>query len=167
MSRSPSPNAQVNVVTGAFGYTGKYIARRLLAQGQQVRTLTGHPQHDSSLSDQVEVHPFNFDNPSALTESLRGASTLYNTYWVRFRRGRVTFDRAVANTQTLIQAAREAGVGRIVQISITNPSDDSPLPYFRGKGVVEKYLVESGIPYAIVRPTVVFGVEDILLNNIA
>jgi NADH dehydrogenase len=167
----------LNVVTGAFGYTGKYITRRLLALGQSVRTLTGHPDPSPSappgrgrgnpFGSQVEVRPFNFDNPSALTESLRGATTLYNTYWIRFARGDITFDRAVANSRTLIQAAATAGVRKIVQISITNPSKDSPLPYFRGKAAVEQCLMASGLPYAIIRPTVVFGMEDILLNNIA
>ncbi|HLF03698.1 MAG TPA: NAD-dependent epimerase/dehydratase family protein, partial [Dehalococcoidia bacterium] len=157
----------LNVVTGAFGYTGKYIARRLLAQGQSVRTLTGHPRLNDPLGSQVEVHPFNFDNPSALAESLRGATTLYNTYWIRFARGDMTFDRAVANTRTLIQAAATAGVRKVVHISITNPSKDSPLPYFRGKATVEQCLMASGLSYAIIRPTVVFGIEDILLNNIA
>jgi uncharacterized protein YbjT (DUF2867 family) len=170
MSSPPSPGPplpSLNIVTGAFGYTGKYIARRLLGLGQRVRTLTGHPGHGDPSSGLIEVFPYNFDHPAALAKSLRGATTLYNTYWIRFVRGAVTFDRAVANTQTLIQAAREAGVGKIVHVSITNPSVDSPLPYFRGKAAVEELLMASGIPYAILRPTVVFGVEDVLLNNIA
>ncbi|HIM49545.1 MAG TPA: epimerase, partial [Dehalococcoidia bacterium] len=82
-------------------------------------------------------------------------------------RGEVTFDRAVENTRTLIQAAKDAGVGRIVHISITNPSLNSSLPYFRGKAQVEEAIIDSGISYAIIRPTVIFGIEDILINNIA
>ena len=92
---------------------------------------------------------------------------MYNTYWVRFSRGGVTFDRAVENTKTLVYAARETGIGQIVHIIITNPSSDSSLPYFNGKAQVEEAIIASGIPYAIVRPTVILGVEDILINNIA
>src|SRR3990172_13145165 len=114
--------ADLSVVTGAFGYTGKYITRRLLAMGKSVRTLTGHPARSNPFGERVSVAPFHFDNPPALTESLRGATTLYNTYWVRFSRGPVTFDRAVQNTQTLIKAAAEAGVRPIVHISIANAS---------------------------------------------
>ncbi|MEE9202583.1 MAG: NAD(P)H-binding protein [Dehalococcoidia bacterium] len=158
---------ELNVVTGAFGYTGKYITRRLLSMGKRVRTLTGHPHRESPFAYQVTAFPFNFENPSELTDSLRGATTLYNTYWVRFPRGDVTFDRAVENTKTLIKAAEEAGVRRLVHISITNASEDSPLPYFRGKGLVEKAIINSKLSYAIIRPTVVFGAEDILVNNIA
>jgi len=159
--------AELSVVTGAFSYTGKYITRRLLSMGERVRTLTGRPGHENPFGRQVSVFPFNFDDPSQLTESLRGATTLYNTYWVRFAHGKVTFDEAVKNSKTLIRAAEEAGIRRIVHISITNASEESALPYFRGKGLVEQAVISSKLSYAIVRPTVIFGAEGILINNIA
>ncbi len=158
---------ELNVVTGAFGYSGKYITCRLLSMGKVVRTLTGHPDRSSPFGDQVKAVPFNFDKPRELVDSLRGATTLYNTYWIRFPRGEATFDRAIENTKTLIKAAEEAGVRRFVHISISNASKDSPLPYFRGKGRVEEAIAQSNLSYAIIRPTVVFGTEDILINNIA
>lgn len=156
-----------DVVTGAFGYTGQYITRRLLALGRRVATLTSRSPDDSPFGDDVPAMPFHFDVPEKLQQSLRGAVTLYNTYWVRFPHRQVTFDAAVENTRTLIRAAEAAGVERIVHVSITNPSADSPLPYFRGKAVIERAFLESGLSYAIVRPTVIFGPEDILINNIA
>jgi NADH dehydrogenase len=156
-----------NVVTGALGYTGKYITRRLLSMGERVKTLTGHPKRPNPFGNQVSIAPFSFDNPGQLTESLRGATTLYNTYWVRFSAGQATFDKAVENTRTLIKAAEEAGVGRMVHVSITNASAESPLPYFRGKGLLEQDIIHSRLSYAIIRPTVIFGPEDILINNIA
>ena len=167
MANESSNKSELNVVTGAFGYTGKYIARRLLADGIRVKTLTGHPERPNPFGAQVVAAPFNFDDVPTLIDQLSGASTLYNTYWVRFSRGKVTFDRAVENTRTLIQAAKDAGVGRIVHVSITNPSLNSSLPYFRGKAQVEEAIIDSGISYAIIRPTVIFGIEDILINNIA
>lgn len=158
---------EMNVVTGAFGYTGKYITRKLLSIGKRVRTLTGHPNRPSPFCNQVSVAPFHFDNPAELTRTLQGVSTLYNTYWVRFPYGQVTYDTAVANTKILINAAKEAGIRRIVHISITNASEESPFPYFRGKGILEKVIIQSDLSYAIIRPTVIFGHEDILINNIA
>ncbi|MBC7104311.1 MAG: NAD(P)H-binding protein [Firmicutes bacterium] len=158
---------EVNVVTGAFGFTGKYITRRLLARGVEVRTLTGHPGRPNPFGPQVYVYPFNFDRPDELAKSLEGATTLYNTYWVRFNYGSVTFERAVENTGILLRAAEEAGVRRIVHISITNASPNSPFPYFRGKGLVEEAVKESRLSHAIVRPAVLFGAGDILINNIA
>jgi len=158
---------ELHVVTGAFSYTGKYITRRLLAEGVQVRTLTNHPQRQHEFGDGVSVAPFDFTRPDALTESLRGARVLYNTYWVRFSHGETTFDAAVANTSTLIAAAAAAGVQRIVHVSIANPSINSPLPYYRGKAVLEQMITSAGLSHAILRPTVIFGGEDVLINNIA
>ena len=157
----------MDVVTGALGYTGKYITRGLLAQGGRVRSLTGHPHRPNPFGDRVDVAPLSFDDPAALVESLRGAATLYNTYWVRFSHGVVTFERAVENTRTLFRAAKQAGVRRVVHVSIANPSEDSLLPYYRGKALLERDLIESGLSYAMLRPTVIFGDEDILINNIA
>ena len=158
MASETSDQTELNVVTGAFGYTGKYITRQLLASGVRVKTLTGHPERPNPFGGQVIAAPFNFDDPAALVSELSGATTLYNTYWVRFSRGDITFDRAVANSKALVRAAKEAGVGRIVHISITNPSLDSSLPYFNGKAQVEEAIIASGVSYAIIRPTVIFGV---------
>jgi nucleoside-diphosphate-sugar epimerase len=155
------------VVTGAFGYTGKYITRRLLADGKLVRTLTGHPDRPNEFGNRIEVAPLQFSDRRALVETLRGAGCLFNTYWIRFNYGRATFEEAVANTKVLFEAAKEAGINKVVHVSISNPSVDSALPYFRGKAILEAALEESGRRYAILRPTVIFGPEDILVNNIA
>lgn len=160
--------SELHVVTGAFGYSGKYIAARLLNEGQRVRTITQSPNRQNPFGGKVEAHPFNFDAPEKLVESLRGAAVLYNTYWVRFNyKSDFQHSAAVANTRALFDAAKRAGVQRVVHISITNPSEDSPLEYFRGKAQLERALSESGLAYAILRPTVLFGAEDILVNNIA
>jgi NADH dehydrogenase len=159
--------SQLSVVTGAFGYTGEYIARRLLSAGRPVRTLTAHPNRANGLGLDVEVAPLDFTRPEALVRSLRGADVLINTYWVRFNHGQSSFDDAVRNSRTLIYAAREAGIRKIVHVSIANPSLDSPLPYYAGKARVEDLVINSGLSYAILRPTVVFGAEGILINNIA
>jgi NADH dehydrogenase len=157
----------VDVVTGAFSYTGKYIAERLLAAGREVRTLTRHPQSASPFGERVRAFPLDFADVAGLTETLRGADTLYNTYWIRFPRGDQTFEQAVENNRTLLRAARGAGVRRVVYLSVSNASSSSQLPYFRGKGQVEEAHAASGLSYGIVRPTVVFGREDVLINNIA
>lgn len=160
-------STELHVVTGAFGYSGKYIARRLLEAGKRVRTLTNSTQRHNPFGSLVEAHPYHFDRPDELVRSLDGAAVLYNTYWVRFDHRDFTHSQAVQNTLTLFDAARRAGVRRVVHISITNPSLDSPLPYFRGKAQLEVALQESGLSYAILRPAVLFGKEDILINNIA
>ena len=153
-------------VTGSYSYSGKYITRRLLAQGDEVITLTGHSNRPDPFGGKVKAFPLDFDEGS-LVHSLAGVDTLYNTYWVRFDHDANTQTRAVENTRKLINAAVAADVQRIVHISITNPSIDSALPYFHGKALNEQAVRESGLSYAILRPTVLFGAEDILINNIA
>ena len=158
---------QVDAVTGAFSYSGAAIARDLIQRGHQVRTLTGHPGR-APAGTPIEVRPLDFGDERDLAASLAGVQTLYNTYWVRFAHGAVSHEAAVANSRVLFAAAVTAGVQRIVHVSITNPSEDSPDPYFRGKAAVEQALAASGVPsYAIVRPAVLFGGDGVLLNNIA
>jgi uncharacterized protein YbjT (DUF2867 family) len=160
-------NMGIDVVTGAFGYIGKYVTERLLESGRIIRTLTNHPNRPHTFGERVLPLPYNFERPDKLAESLQGAETLYNTYWVRFSYGTHTHQKAIENSRTLFQAAKKAGVQRIVHVSIANPSIDSPLAYYSGKARVEEALRETGVPYAIFRPSVVFGKEDILINNIA
>ena len=157
----------IHAVTGAFGYSGKYITQRLLAEGRAVITLTNSLHRKNPFGDRLQAIPFHFDEPDRLTESLHGVSVLYNTYWVRFNHKTFTHADAIRNTTSLFQAARDAGVERVVHVSITNPSEKSKLEYFSGKAKIERTLMESGLSYAILRPTVLFGKEDILINNIA
>ena len=157
----------MHVVTGTFGYIGRYLARELLSRGERVRTITTHVDKPNPFGPAVEAFPYSFEDPAALTESLRGARALYNTYWVRFDHGDSSFERAVRNTEVLFRCAREAGVGRIVQVSVTRCTVDATLPYYAGKARQEEALRASGVPWTIVRPTLVFGREDVLVNNIA
>lgn len=162
----PNRRGTIDVVTGAFSYSGAAITAELQAAGRRVRTLTGHPDRAPDGSD-VEIRPLNFGEPAELTRSLQGAHTLYNTYWVRFAHGHVDHEAAVANSRTLFEAAAAAGIERIVHVSITHPSLDSPYPYFRGKAQVECLLAETGVSHAIVRPAILFSGDDVLINNIA
>ncbi len=91
----------IHTVTGAFGYSGKFIAKRLLESGIQVNTLTNSPDRKSFLKDKIKVHSFNFDNPEMLIASLEGTEVLYNTYWVRFNHSSFTHEDAVKNTLIL------------------------------------------------------------------
>ena len=129
----------IDTVTGAFSYSGRAIASELVARGRRVRTLT----------------------------AMEGSTTLFNTYWVRFAHDTMTHEHAVENTRTLFWAAKRAGVHKVVHVSILHPSSSSPYPYFRGKALCERALAESGLPAAVLRPSVLFDEHGVLLNNIA
>jgi NADH dehydrogenase len=156
----------IDVVTGAFSYSGRFIAARLLEHGRQVRTLTNHPRPDDPLASRIPAYPLAFSDDAALTTALTGADTLYNTYWVRAPHGSLTHSIAVDNIKRLIDAARRTGVRRIVQTSIANPTA-STTSYYRGKAALEDAVRSSGLSYGIVRPTLLFGEGDVLINNIA
>jgi len=157
----------IHAVTGAFGYSGRYIATRLLEQGHTVVTLTNSTSRANPFGGRVRALPLSFGQPDQLAASLAGVDVLYNTYWVRFNHRLFTHAQAVENTRALFDAARRAGVRRVVHVSITNPDEHSPLSYFAGKARLERALRESGLSHAILRPAVLFGREDILINNIA
>jgi uncharacterized protein YbjT (DUF2867 family) len=155
-------------VTGAYGFSGKYIARRLLDLEHDVITLTNSPHRGNPFGEAVKAFPYNFSEPRELEKSLRGVEVLINTYWVRFDKPpHFSFAQAVANSKILIDTAERAGVRRIIHISITNPDRSSDLPYFRGKAEIEEHIREIDVSHAILRPAVLFGKEDILINNIA
>ena len=160
-------HSDLDVVTGAFGFSGRHIARLLLGRGRRVRTLTGHPERAGALGGSVAAAPLDFAAPDRLTQGLQGADTLYNTYWIRFPHGDMSFERALQNTRTLLAAAREAGVRRVVHLSVTNPSEASHIPYYQFKARAEQAVREAGMSWAILRPTIIFGPDDVLVNNLA
>lgn len=156
-----------HIVTRAFSFTGRFIAEELLRRGISVAALSRRAEDTLLLRQRLEVLPFNFDRPDELARSLEGAEVLHNTYWVRFNHGSDGFERAIRNTDVLFQAAKRAGIRKIIHLSVSNPSPQSPLHYFRGKAIVEQRLQESGLAHTILRPTLIFGAGDLLLNNIA
>ena len=158
---------KTHVVTGVTGYTGRYIAHKLLRKGHRLRSLTGHPDRTDPFEGRVRMMPYHFDSPDLLARSLVGADTLFNTYWIRMAYGNITHERAAEKLKILFAAAQWAGVRRIVHISIANATSDSHLPYYRGKATAERHLREFGPSYAIIKPTLIFGRGDILLNNIS
>jgi uncharacterized protein YbjT (DUF2867 family) len=160
-------DARIALVTGAFSFIGSAAARSLLARGFTVRTLTNRTTPVNDPGGAIEAHPLQFEDTAALVEAMRGADVFVNTYWVRYAYVGTAFETAIANTGSLLQAAREAGVRRFVHVSVSNPSLDSPLDYYRGKAQLEAMVRDSGLSYAIVRPTLVLGPNDILVNNIA
>lgn len=154
-------------VTGAYGYSGRYIAHRLLALGHGVITLTNSPLRENPFGGRVRALPLAFDDPAMLAKSMAAVDVLINTYWVRFNSRGFCFSEAIENSRRLFAAAKLTGVRRVVHVSITNPDEKSGLEYFRGKALVEQALAETGLAHTVLRPAVLFGHEDILINNIA
>lgn len=154
-------------VTGAFGFSGGFIAARLLALGREVISLTSSTGRASPLQGKVQARPFDFEHPERMAASLAGVDVLYNTYWTRLNQGETTHEEAVRNSLALFTAARLAGVRRVVHISVAGAGKAPELSYYRAKGEVEEALALSGLSYAILRPAMLFGPGGVLVNNMA
>jgi NADH dehydrogenase len=111
--------------------------------------------------------PLQFDDRAALVSALRGVDTLYNTFWRRFPDPKDGFEDIVSQSRMLITAAADAGIRRLVHLSVSNAARDAPTSYFVAKAVVEQVVRDSGLSFAIVRPTLLHGPGDILINNLA
>ncbi|MDP8904614.1 MAG: NAD(P)H-binding protein [Chloroflexota bacterium] len=155
-----------HLVTGAFGFTGSRIAERLLAAGHRVRTLSRRTGTGHALAGRVEPVGYDF-SAGALHDVLRGVDTLYVTYWMRFPGGGTEWVEVVSHVRALAQAAARARVRRIVYISVSNAGHDAPTAYFRAKAQAEDGVRQQATSYAIVRPTLLYGEADILINNMA
>jgi nucleoside-diphosphate-sugar epimerase len=116
----------VHVVTGGFSFTGSYVARVLVQLGEPVRTLSRRRDGGHPLAAKIEFARLQFEDEAALTRDLRGASTLFNTYWVRYPRGNTTWADVLENTRMLLRAAARAGVGKVIQFSVSNASESLP-----------------------------------------
>ncbi len=152
------------VITGAFSYTGAAVAEELLRRGWRVHTLTNRSAPPGC--DHISAAPLRFD-PEHLRQQFADADLFINTYWIRLPWRGHTFGRAVENSKMLLGAARDAGVERTVHLSVSNAEQGTNLGYYAGKDRVESYIEAEIDNYAIVRPTLVVGPNDVLSNNIA
>ena len=160
--------AERDAITGAFGFTGRVIAEQLLARGREVTTLSRRSGSGDPLAPRLAgIEPLDFGRPDGLRSALDGVDTLYNTYWMRFSRGGRTFDDVVRESGILLEAARAAGVRRLVHVSVVGASTEGETPYVRAKGRLEALVRSSELAFTIVRPTLTFGPDDILINNLA
>jgi NADH dehydrogenase len=155
-----------DLVTGAFGYTGSRIAERLIDAGREVVTMTRRAPGTHPLETRVGRIPYEF-HEEKLAENLAGVDTVYVTLWMRFPRGSSTWAEMVDNVARLARASASAGVRRLLYVSVSNAAHDSTTPYFRAKAAAEDAVRASGVSYAIVRPTLLYGPTDILINNMA
>jgi uncharacterized protein YbjT (DUF2867 family) len=155
-----------DAVTGAFSFTGRAIAARLLEESREVITLVRRRPTTDPFGGRIRVAQVDLDDASTLMPALEGVDTLYNTHWIRFERGQTTYQQAIARTLRLIGAARSARVRRLVHIGVVNASDSAPTAYFRAKARLDVEVRSSGLSYAIVRPTLTYGPRDILVNNL-
>lgn len=150
------------LVAGASGYLGRRLVPALIEAGYTVRALVRNPEK-VALPSAVEAVKGDVTDPSGLAAACRDVSVVVNLAAVTADRKppRGGYDAVNADGAiNLVAAAKEAGVGRIVQIGGIDTSTGTPGPYLAGRRRGEAAVVDSGIPWAILQPSIMFGGPD-------
>ena len=158
------------LVTGATGFVGRALLPRLAEAGLELRCLV-RPSRSSPRLPRgipVQVSIASLADARGLRAALVGVDTLIHLAGAEWhgRRGDV-FGVDAAGTRALVEAAREAGVGRIVYLSHLGADRASAYPVLKAKGIAEEFVRQSGLTYTIVRSTLLYGAEDVFLNVVA
>jgi len=158
------------LVTGATGFVGRALLPRLAEAGLELRCLVRPSRRSPRLPRgiPVQVSIASLADARGLRAALVGVDTLIHLAGAEWhgRRGDV-FAVDAAGTRALVEAAREAGVGRIVYLSHLGADRASAYPVLKAKGIAEEFIRQSGLTYTIVRSTLLYGAEDVFLNVVA
>ncbi len=158
------------LVTGATGFVGRALLPRLAEAGLEVRCLVRPSRRSPRLPRGIpmQVSIASLEDARGLRAALVGVDTVIHLAGAEWhgRRGDV-FAVDAAGTRALVEAAREAGVGRLVYLSHLGADRASAYPVLKAKGIAEEFIRQSGLTYTIVRSTLLYGAEDVFLNVVA
>jgi NADH dehydrogenase len=158
------------LVTGGTGYVGSHLLAHLRHRGEPVRVLVREPRkYQHLVTGNVGVFKGDVTDPASLREAMEGVDTVIHLVAViRERAGGVTFERInYGGTVNVVEAAKQAGVKRIVHQSALGARPDPSFPYFDTKYRAEQYLQRSGLAFSILQPSVIFGEGDEFVNKLA
>src|SRR6185437_15803199 len=161
------------LITGATGYIGQHVVRRLAAQGEHPRCLVRTPEKTSRLFPGAELEIVRGDttDPASLVAAVRGVDTIVHAAFItadhKEGAGNRYTETNVQGTANLIKAAQEAHVGRIIEISGLGTKPDKPGSYMQGRYLAEKQLKESTLDWTIIQPSVLFGQDAPFIKGLS
>ena len=149
-------------LTGATGFVGRYMLGRLLAEGHTVRALVRDPQKAGKLSQAgLELVRGDVVEGTGLEEGMQGCDAVIHLVGIIVEKGGNTFERVHhLGTRNVVRAARSIGIGRFIQMSALGVRADAQTEYQDTKWKGEEQVRCSGIPYCILRPSLIFGEGD-------
>jgi uncharacterized protein YbjT (DUF2867 family) len=151
------------LITGATGYIGRHLVARLATQGEQPRCLVRNIQSAKRVlpADKVEFVQGDTTQPNALAAAVQGVDTVVHMAFITADRKQSVGNQYevtnVGGTTNLINAAKQAGVKRIIELSGLGTRPDKAGTYMQGRYLSEKLLMDSGLAWTIIRPSVLFG----------
>ncbi len=154
-------------VTGATGFVGRHVVPRLMESGHAVRILARGPVRQHLLPEGVEVSRTSLTDQEGLEAALSGMDAVVHLVAIIRERGEATFDRVNhLGTSSLAKAALSAGVSRFVLMGAIGAVDDPRFPYLQSKWRGEQAVIQSGVPYTILRGSIIFGEGDEFINTL-
>ena len=157
------------LVTGSTGFLGRRVVEALHADGHEVRCLVRTPGfEDRFQARDLDVHYGSVSDMDALRASMYDLDALVHLVAIIRERGGATFDSVNRQgTDNVATVAAETGVGHLVQVSAIGANADSTYPYLRSKGQGETAIVAAGVPYSVIRPSILFGTGDEFVSTLA
>lgn len=155
------------LLTGATGFVGRTVVGHLVTAGRQVRCLVRPSRHTPRLPKGVplQLAVASLEDERGLRSALVGVETLIHLAGAEWQGDVLSVDAAL--TRTLMGAAREAGVRRVIYLSHLGADRASAYPVLKAKGIAEEFVRQSGVPYTIVRSALLYGAEDSFVNGLA
>ena len=157
------------LVTGATGVVGQHLLARLKERGQPLRPLVRDAAAAARLrAPNVEPAIGDVTDPASLRRAMEGVETVIHLVAIIVEKGDRTFQRINAQgTRNIVAAATEAGVTRFLHMSANGARDNPRYPYLQAKWQGQQAVIESGLPYGILRPSLIFGAGDQFFNTLA
>jgi uncharacterized protein YbjT (DUF2867 family) len=160
------------VVTGASGYVGSHIVRRLVETGKPVRAFVRSrqsAQKEGRLKGlDVDWAEGNVTRPETLSPAIEGASAIIHTVAIAIEKGGRTYEEInYQGTVNVVEATRAAGVQRLINISQLGADSSLPYRFLASKGKAQEYVAASDLDWTAFRPSVIWGPEDEFANTFA